>query len=114
MPTTIQVREFYSYCEGLPASECADNPLGFKFSWSLRGALLPQRNSASFLYQGKQVGIPATELMSTSKPYHVKDGYSFMAYPNHNSLPFKDFYGIPEADTVIRGSLGCKGNPDFI
>jgi saccharopine dehydrogenase (NADP+, L-glutamate forming) len=28
-----KVREFYSYCGGLPAPECAaDNPLGFKFS----------------------------------------------------------------------------------
>lgn len=27
-----KVREFYSYCGGLPAPDCADNPLGFKFS----------------------------------------------------------------------------------
>lgn len=33
-------REFYSYCGGLPAPDCANNPLGFKFSWSPRGALL--------------------------------------------------------------------------
>lgn len=25
---------------GLPAPECSDNPLGYKFSWSPRGALL--------------------------------------------------------------------------
>ena len=30
-----KVREFYSYCGGLPSPECADNPLGFKFSWGL-------------------------------------------------------------------------------
>lgn len=29
---TTQVLEFYSFCGGLPAPECADNPLGFKFS----------------------------------------------------------------------------------
>jgi saccharopine dehydrogenase (NADP+, L-glutamate forming) len=34
-----KVREFYSYCSGLPVPECADNPLRFKFSWSPRGAL---------------------------------------------------------------------------
>jgi len=75
---------------------------------------MSQRNSASFLEQGKQVDIPATELMSTAKPYHVMDGYSFVAYPNRNSVPFRDFYDIPEADTVIRGSLRYKGNPEFI
>lgn len=98
----------------MPAPECANNPLGFKFSWSPRGAILSQRNSASFLKDGKQVDIPSTELMSTAKSYHVIDGYSFVAYPNRNSVPFRDFYGIPEADTVVRGSLRYKGNPEFV
>ncbi|PQE32642.1 Saccharopine dehydrogenase protein [Rutstroemia sp. NJR-2017a WRK4] len=109
-----QVKEFYSYCGGLPAPECADNPLGFKFSWSPKGAILSQRNSASFLYQGKTVNIPSTKLMSIAEPYHVMDGYSFVAYPNRDSVPFKEFYNIPEAETVIRGSLRYKGNPEFI
>lgn len=52
--------------------------------------------------------------MSTSKPYHVMDGYSFVAYPNRNSVPFREFYDIPEAETVIRGSLRYAGNPEFI
>ncbi|OQE30185.1 hypothetical protein PENFLA_c003G08424 [Penicillium flavigenum] len=109
-----EVKEFYSYCGGLPAPECADTPLGFKFSWSPRGAILSHRNSASFLHHCKQVDIPATELMSVAKPYYVTDGYSFVAYPNRNSVPSRDFYNIPEAETVIRGSLRYKGNPEFI
>ncbi|KAK0760466.1 hypothetical protein N5P37_006660, partial [Trichoderma harzianum] len=109
-----KVKEFYSYCGGLPAPECADNPLGFKFSWSPKGAILSQRNAASFLYKGEQVDIPSSELMSISKPYHVMDGYSFVAYPNRDSVPFRKFYQIPEAETVIRGSLRYKGNPEFI
>jgi saccharopine dehydrogenase (NADP+, L-glutamate forming) len=112
--STTQVKEFYSYCGGLPAPECANNPLGFKFSWSPRGAILSQRNSASFLHHGKQVDIPATELMSVAQPYYVMDGYSFVAYPNRNSVPFREFYNIPEAETVIRGSLRYQGNPEFI
>lgn len=98
----------------MPAPECADNPLGFKFSWSPRGAILSQRNSASFLHLGRQVDIPAALLMSVAKPHYVKDGYSFVAYPNRNSVPFKDFYNIPEAETVVRGSLRYEGNPEFI
>lgn len=42
------------------------------------------------------------------------DGYSFVAYPNRDSVPFRKFYQIPEAETVIRGSLRYKGNPEFI
>ena len=112
--TDCEVKEFYSYCGGLPAPEHAENPLGFKFSWSPRGAILSQMNSASFLENGKHVTIPSAELMATTKPYHVIDGYSFVAYPNRNSVPFKEYYNIPEAHTVIRGSLRYEGNPAFI
>lgn len=52
--------------------------------------------------------------MATSKPYYVMDGYDFVAYPNRNSVPFQKFYKIPEAHTVLRGSLRYKGNPAFI
>lgn len=37
-----------------------------------------------------------------------------MAYPNRDSVLFREFYKIPEADTVIRGPLRYKGNPAFI
>lgn len=109
-----KVREFHSYCGGLPSPECADNPLGFKFSWSPRGALLSQRNAAHFLENGEVVKIPAEDLMAAARPYHVKDGYEFVAYPNRNSVPFRDFYRIPEAHTAVRGSLRYNGNPAFI
>lgn len=35
-----KVKSFKSYCGGLPAPECSNNPLGYKFSWSSRGVLL--------------------------------------------------------------------------
>ncbi|KAF2189004.1 Saccharopine dehydrogenase [Zopfia rhizophila CBS 207.26] len=109
-----KVLEFYSYCGGLPAPDCADNPLGFKFSWSPRGALLSQRNSARFLKNGSVEEISSEELMATAAPYYVMEGYDFVAYPNRNSVPFQSFYRIPEAHTVIRGSLRYKGNPAFV
>jgi saccharopine dehydrogenase (NADP+, L-glutamate forming) len=75
---------------------------------------MSQDNAATFLADGKQVDIPAEELMKTARPYYVMDGYSFVAYPNRNSVPFRDFYGIPEAKTVVRGSLRYEGNPTFV
>jgi len=88
--------------------------LKFKFSWSPRGALLSQQNSATFLKDNKVVEIPAQSLMSTAAPYYVMDGYDFFNYPNRNSVPFREFYNIPEAHTVIRGSLRYEGNPTFV
>ena len=75
---------------------------------------MSQMNSASFILDGKQVNIAAKDLMDTAKPYFVMEGYDFVAYPNRNSVPFREFYKIPEADTVVRGSLRYEGNPAFI
>ena len=110
----MKVKEFYSYCGGLPAPECSDNPLRFKFSWSPRGALLSQYNPAKFIQGGREIEVRNIDLMAQAKPYFVKDGYSFVAYPNRNSVLFRDFYKIPEADTVIRGTLRYQENPAFV
>jgi saccharopine dehydrogenase (NADP+, L-glutamate forming) len=52
--------------------------------------------------------------MDCAKAYYFKDGYEFVAYPNRDSVPFREFYGIPEAKTVVRGSLRYSGNPAFV
>jgi saccharopine dehydrogenase (NADP+, L-glutamate forming) len=91
----------------------ANNPLKFKFSWSPRGALLSQYNSAEFIKDGQIVRIARDDLMAHAKPRYVMDGYSFVGYPNRNSVPFREFYGIPEAQTVVRGSLRYEGNPEL-
>ena len=52
--------------------------------------------------------------MTKAKPYFVKEGYSFSAYANRDSTPFREFYKIPEAETVVRGSLRYEGNPALI
>ncbi|KXT05639.1 hypothetical protein AC578_5586 [Pseudocercospora eumusae] len=108
-----KINEFYSYCGGVPEPAIADNPLRMKFSWSPRGVFMSQCNSASFFQDDKQVDIPAEDLMAVAKPYHVVDGYDFLAYPNRDTKPFRELYKIPEAKTVIRGSLRYDGNPQL-
>ncbi|KZT05700.1 saccharopine dehydrogenase [Laetiporus sulphureus 93-53] len=109
-----KVKKFLSYCGGLPAPECCGNPLGYKFSWSARGALLALLNSASFLADGQQVNIDGKDLMAHAKPYFITPAYAYVAYPNRNSLPFREWYRIPEAETVIRGTLRYQGFPEFV
>ncbi|RYO81472.1 hypothetical protein DL764_009762 [Monosporascus ibericus] len=71
-------------------------------------------NSATFLRDSEEVYIPNKDLMAAATRYHVKDGYSFVAYPNRNSLPFQELYRIPEARTFVRGSLRYEGNPALV
>lgn len=108
------MKHFLSYCGGLPAPEAADNPLGYKFSWSSRGVLLALLNNAKYLSNGQPHTVPGSELMSTAKPYFITPAYAFVAYPNRDSTPFREYYKIPEAQTVLRGTLRYQGFPEFV
>jgi len=109
-----KITGFLSYCGGLPAPENSDNPLGYKFSWSSRGVLLALQNSARYYQDGKIVDVPGQELMGVAKPYFIYPGYAFVAYPNRDSTPYKARYMIPEAETIIRGTLRYQGFPEFV
>lgn len=109
-----KITSFLSYCGGLPAPECSDNPLGYKFSWSSRGVLLALRNAAKLYENGKEVSIAGPDLMATAKPYYIYPGFAFVAYPNRDSTPFRERYDIPEAQTVVRGTLRYQGFPEVI
>ncbi|TID30327.1 hypothetical protein CANINC_001114 [Pichia inconspicua] len=109
-----KIKSFLSYCGGLPAPEDSDNPLGYKFSWSSRGVLLALRNSAKFFKDGKEVSIASEDLMSSAKPYFIYPGFALVCYPNRDSTTYKELYQIPEAETVIRGTLRFQGFPEFV
>ncbi|KAK2805320.1 Saccharopine dehydrogenase [NADP(+), L-glutamate-forming] [Emmonsiellopsis sp. PD_5] len=109
-----KITSFLSYCGGLPSPEDSDNPLGYKFSWSSRGVLLALRNDAKYFRNGKIETVSGTELMGTAKPYYIYPGFAFVAYPNRDSTAYKERYQIPEAQTVIRGTLRYQGFPEMV
>lgn len=111
-----QIKSFISYCGGLVAPEDANNPLGYKFSWSARGVLLALRNSALFYKDGKKVDVDGPQLMAYTTPYTINEftEKKLVCYPNRDSTVFRELYHIPEADTVIRGTLRFDGFPEFI
>lgn len=111
-----KITSFISYCGGLVAPEDATNPLGYKFSWSARGVLLALRNNATFYKDGEKVYVDGPELMAHTQPYEIQ-GFTekkLVAYPNRDSTAFRELYKIPEAETVIRGTLRFDGFPQFI
>ncbi|KZZ95468.1 saccharopine dehydrogenase [Moelleriella libera RCEF 2490] len=109
-----KILKFLSYCGGLTAPEDSDNPLGYKFSWSARGFLLALKNRAVILQDGKVVTVEGKDLMGTAKPYFIMPGYAFVAYPNRDSTPYAQRYNIPEAQTIIRGTLRYSVFPSVI
>ncbi|MBU4485167.1 saccharopine dehydrogenase NADP-binding domain-containing protein [bacterium] len=104
-----KIVSFYSYCGGLPAPDCNDNPLGYKFSWSPRGVVMAGKNNAQYLKDGKVVKIPSKDLFAHNWILHVDELGDFEAYPNRDSLGYIDIYGLQGISTMYRGTLRNKG-----
>jgi len=103
------VVSFRSSTGALPAHEANTNPFGYKFSWSPRGVLLASRNSAKWLEDGTEVDVPGERLFENYYIVDVPDAGSFENYPNRNSVPYKEIYGLTDAGTVYRGTLRMTG-----
>ena len=103
-----KVVSFKSYCGGLPAPEANTNPFGYKFSWSPRGVLMAGRNDAKYLENGKIIEIPGKNLFKQHWPLTV-EGMDFETYPNRNSLPYIETYGLKDTRTMFRGTIRNRG-----
>jgi saccharopine dehydrogenase (NADP+, L-glutamate forming)/spermidine synthase len=103
------VDEFISYCGGLPAPEANTNPWGYKFSWSPKGVVLASKNNAKFRRGGEEITVPGKDLFANYELIDIKGLGTFEGYPNRNSVPYADIYGIPNAKTVLRGTLRNRG-----
>ena len=107
-----KIVEFTSFCGGLPAPDCNDNPFGYKFSWAPRGVLLASAQPAKFYRDGQEVAIAAgTLFVRPNFTQHIEipaapflEGIHFEGYPNRDSTQYREIYGIPEASTLIRGT----------
>ncbi len=104
-----RIASFYSYCGGLPAPEANTNPWGYKFSWSPRGVVLAGKNSARYLKDKKEVKIASEDLFSHFWPMDIEGLPPLEAYPNRDSVPYVQIYGISDADSMYRGTLRYPG-----
>uniref|UniRef100_A0AAY4BCL8 Saccharopine dehydrogenase (NAD(+), L-glutamate-forming) n=1 Tax=Denticeps clupeoides TaxID=299321 RepID=A0AAY4BCL8_9TELE len=97
-------------CFGLPAPECSDNPLRYKFSWSPYGVLLNTISPAVFLKNNQVISIPAGgSLMESTMPMDFLPGFNLEGFPNRDSTKYAEPYGIKTAHTLIRGTLRFRG-----
>jgi len=106
------ITTFQSYCGGLPAPEANDNPYGYKFSWSPRGVLLAGLNNARYRRDGKVVEVAGERLFDHvwSVPIAIEGAtIDFEGYPNRDSMPYTEPYGIDPRDVMFRGTLRYRG-----
>ncbi|MES5818249.1 saccharopine dehydrogenase family protein [Streptomyces sp. RG80] len=95
-----------SYCGGIPA---VPNDFRYRFSWAPLGVLGALRSPARYIEDGAET--------TAGRPWeatrrHVVDGEAFEVYPNRDSVPFVEQYGMPGAwkpRTFVRGTLRLEG-----
>lgn len=110
-----KITKFVSYCCGLPTPEFADNPLGYKFGWNPAGAFAITMNGARWKENGQVLRAEPGQLME-----HARDvegflrGFSLESFPNRDSIEYQELYNLPDATTVIRGSMRYRGFSETI
>jgi len=103
------VESFESYGSGVPAPEVKTNPLRYCITWNPRNVVMAGEQGAQYLEYGKIKIVPWHQLFHHSWIKQV-EGYGDMeAYPNRDSLAYRDKFGIPDTQTMIRGTLRYPG-----
>jgi len=100
---------FTSNTGGLPAPEANDNPMGYKFSWAPRGVVMAGKNPARYMKDGQIVDVPGPELFDHHWPCPIVGFGDLEVYPNRDSMPYIDSYGIGTVKSMFRGTLRYPG-----
>jgi len=100
-----EIEEFYSFCGALVAPEVDKNPFNYKFTWAPKGVLMAGNNDGKYLRNGKTIYVSTEDLFKNP----VKEPFPQIGvldvYPNRDSLPYIEIYGIPETTTMFRGTF---------
>ncbi len=104
-----KIEEFYSLCGALPAPEAADNPFKYKFSWSPKGVVMASNNDGKYLRHGKMVEVLTENLFKNPLSVTFPEVGKLEIYPNRDSIPYIDIYGIKGTQTMMRGTFRHPG-----
>jgi saccharopine dehydrogenase-like NADP-dependent oxidoreductase len=104
------VEEFYSYGAGFPTPEAANNPLKYKFTWSVGGVIRSYLRPGKVIADGRVVEVKADEVFA-EKNRHLLEidaiGSPLECYPNGNAEHYAKLFGI--RDTVKQmGRYACR------
>lgn len=112
-----EVEVFNSYGAGLPIEENADNPIKYKFSWSVAGLLRAYKRPARLIKNGKVVEIDGMKIFSEENRHFLKINeldVPLESYPNGNSEYYSEIFGLKDSIKEM-GRYACRypGHCDF-
>jgi saccharopine dehydrogenase-like NADP-dependent oxidoreductase len=105
------IKALYSYTGGLVARDCDTNPWHYKFSWNPRNVVMAaQPGPARYLANDYIRFKPYNRIFREFESVEVPDFGPLDAYANRDSLPYKDYYDLASAHTILRATFRY---PDF-
>ncbi len=104
-----KITTFKSYAGGLIAPESDDNPWHYKFTWNPRNVVLAGQGTAQYMVDGKYKYTPYSRLFKEHHVVHVPDMGDYDAYPNRDSLLYREVYGVEGIPNILRGTLRFRG-----
>jgi len=105
-----EVERFYTYGAGIPAPGARNNPLHYKFSWSILGVMKAYRRPSTIITGGQAVTLESGRVFEPGN-FHILDleeiGAPLECFPNGDSLHYARLFGIH--DTVREmGRYTCR------
>ncbi len=101
---------FESFTGGLVAPESDSNLWNYKFTWNPRNVVVAgQGGTAKFIQEGTYKYIPYHKLFRRTEFMEIKGYGKFEAYPNRDSLNYREAYGLEDALTLYRGTMRRVG-----
>lgn len=104
-----ELLSFKSFCGGLVAPQCDDNPWNYKFSWNPRNVVIAGQGVATFREEGRCRYVPYHQLFSTLSQTEILEYGQFEVYPNRDSLQYCELYGLENIPTILRGTMRRPG-----
>jgi saccharopine dehydrogenase-like NADP-dependent oxidoreductase len=100
-----RIISFHSHAGGLVAPECDNNPWHYKISWNPRNVVRAGAAGAMFREQGRVVSFDYFSVFEQTGQIDLAETGTLAWYPNRDSLPYIDLYGLGEAETFVRTTL---------
>ena len=103
------VTAFLSYGSGIPAPEVQSNPFRYCITWNPRNVVRAGEAGALYIEDGHIKLLPYQHVFQRTWPVEVEGIGTLEAYPNRNSLLYKELFGLKDVKTMIRGTLRYPG-----
>ena len=103
------ISSFVSYGSGVPAPEVKSNPLNYCITWNPRNVVMAGDVGALYMEQEQIKLLPYEQLFHRTWSVDVEGVGTFEAYPNRDSLVYKELFKLGRVKTMVRGTLRYPG-----